>query len=122
MDDCCPFAALVRKAPLALLLAALCLLGWTFRGTAEARSKEPKAKTGSWPMFGGSPSRNMVNTADRKVLTSWQTEGPAKDIKWSVKIGTRGYTTPVIAGGKVFVATNNGAPRNPKVKGSKAVL
>ena len=29
---------------------------------------------------------------------------------------------PVIAGGKVFVATNNAKPRDPKIKGDKAVL
>jgi outer membrane protein assembly factor BamB len=112
------------------LLAAVYFLGAAF-GTGEARvgpaSKKDapaaKGKKGTaWPMFGGTPARNMVNTVDKKVLTDWTVEGGPKNIKWSVKIGTRGYTTPVIAGGKIFVATNNDVPRDPKVKGPRAVL
>jgi outer membrane protein assembly factor BamB len=122
MNRCCELAVLIRKAPLALLLAACFLLGVAFGTGKEARSRQPTAKGSSWPMFGGTPNRNMVNPVDKKIATDWKVEAPSKNIKWSEKIGSRGYTTPAIAGGKVFVATNNDVPRDPKVKGPKAVL
>jgi outer membrane protein assembly factor BamB len=75
------------------------------------------------PMFGGTPSRNMVSPAARNLPVEWAVEeGKQKNIKWAAAIGTRGYGTPVIAGGRVFVSTNNKAPRDPKVAGPKAVI
>jgi len=43
-------------------------------------------------------------------------------VKWSVRLGSHTYGNPVVAGGKVFVGTNNAAPRNPKYTGDKNVL
>jgi outer membrane protein assembly factor BamB len=37
-------------------------------------------------------------------------------------LGNRSFGSPVIADGKVFVATNNAKPRDPNVKGHKGVL
>src|SRR5260370_15010466 len=38
--------------------------------------------TGQWPMFGGSPSRNMVDPNDRDLPTEWSVEkGQEKNIK-----------------------------------------
>ncbi len=74
-------------------------------------------------MFGGSGERNMASLAAKGVPTEWSVkEGAQKNIKWSAAIGTRGYTSPMIYGGKVFVGTNNGQPRDPKVTGEKAIL
>jgi outer membrane protein assembly factor BamB len=44
------------------------------------------------------------------------------NIKWVVKPGSNAYGGPVIAGGKVFIGTNNENPRNPKIKGDKGVV
>jgi outer membrane protein assembly factor BamB len=87
-------------------------------GRAPADNKAVRA----WPMMGGTPSRNMVS-AEKDLPAEWSIqEGAQKNIKWVAKIGTRGYMSPVVAGGKVYVSTNNGEPRDPKVKGDKAVL
>src|SRR5262249_44749838 len=70
-------------------------------------------------------SRNLVNTIDKNIPSEWSIqEGAAKNIKWSAKIGTMrtGYVAPAISGGKVFLATNNTVPSDPKVTGKKAVL
>ncbi|MBV9122103.1 MAG: PQQ-binding-like beta-propeller repeat protein, partial [Planctomycetes bacterium] len=84
---------------------------------------EPEPPANSWPMYGGTPQRNMVNPRDKNVAVSWSIEeGQEKNIKWSAAIGTRGYGSPVVAGGKVYVSTNNGQPRDPALKGNKAVL
>src|SRR5439155_1672516 len=44
------------------------------------------------------------------------------NIRWMADVGTRAYGGPVVAGGRVFVGTNNGKPRDPAVKGDKGVL
>jgi outer membrane protein assembly factor BamB len=74
----------------------------------------------SWRLFGGSPQRNMVNTFDKNIPTEWSVEdGNLKNVKWTVKLGSKSYGGPVISGGKVFVGTNNEAPRNPRDKDEK---
>jgi outer membrane protein assembly factor BamB len=77
----------------------------------------------AWPMFGGSLSRNMVNTVDKNMPTEWSVEpGKMKNIKWSAKLGSRSYSGPSVAGGQVYVGTNRAAPRTPAVPGDKGVL
>jgi outer membrane protein assembly factor BamB len=68
-------------------------------------------------------SRNQVDATDKNIPVEWSVqEGAQKNIKWVAKLGNRGYMPPAISGGKVFIATNNAEPRDPKVKGKKAVL
>src|SRR5207237_8649170 len=62
--------------------------------------------------FGGTPERNMVNRTDKGVTDKPDPEGPG--LKWKAELGSRAYGGPVIAGGKVFVGTNNERPRNPR--------
>ena len=73
------------------------------------------------PMFGGTPARNMVNTVDKNIPVKWDVESK-ENIRWVAKVGNKSYGGPVIAGGKVFVGTNNAYPRDKSVKGFKAVL
>src|SRR5438874_5290175 len=59
-----------------------------------------------WTTFGGTASRNMVNTTDTGIPDDWAA-GKKKDawqnIKWAAKLGTKAYGGPVVAGGKIFV-------------------
>jgi outer membrane protein assembly factor BamB len=65
----------------------------------------------------------MVNTVDKDMPTDWSiAEGKRKNIKWVAQLGNKVYGGPVISGGKVFVGTNNASPRDPAVKGQKAIL
>ncbi len=74
-------------------------------------------------MFGGTPQRNQVNTFEKNMPTEWSVkEGERKNIKWVAELGSTSYGVPVIAGGKVYVGTNNQKPRNPKIKGDKGIL
>jgi outer membrane protein assembly factor BamB len=76
-----------------------------------------------WPMFGGSHNRNMVNLVEKNLPSEWSVEeGKFKNIKWAAPLGSRSYSGPVIAGGKIFVGTNRALPQNPKVPGDKGVL
>src|SRR3954469_18760424 len=77
-----------------------------------------------WPQWGHDPSRNMVS--DEKHLPAEMSAGTvddntgkldpkdAKNVKWSARLGTFAFGNPVVAGGKVFVGTNNENPRDPK--------
>ena len=36
---------------------------------------------------------------------------------WAAKLGSQTYGNPVVAGGRVYVGTNNGNPRDEKYEG-----
>jgi outer membrane protein assembly factor BamB len=96
----------------------------TLDGTADARADITKGDIAhAWPLFGGTVQRNMVNTVDRNAPTEWNVEkGQEKNVKWSAALGSKAYGGPVVADGKVFVGTNNDAPRNPKITGDKGII
>jgi outer membrane protein assembly factor BamB len=71
-------------------------------------------------MYGNTPSRNMVS--DEKGLPAkWDPE-TGENIKWVEGVGSQSYAGPVIAGGRVFVGTNNEGQRDPAIKGDKGVV
>jgi outer membrane protein assembly factor BamB len=87
-------------------------------GLSLAALADPKS--GDWPMWGGTPDRNMVS--DMKGLpTTWDVK-TKKNVKWVVELGSQTYGNPVVANGMVFVGTNNEAMRDPAIKGDKGVL
>lgn len=63
-------------------------------------------------MFGGTPSRNMVNLIDKNVPDKIDPEG--RNLLWKSELGSRSYGGPIISGGKVFVGTNNYTPHNKR--------
>ncbi|HSB87306.1 MAG TPA: PQQ-binding-like beta-propeller repeat protein, partial [Ilumatobacteraceae bacterium] len=75
---------------------------------------------GDWPMWGGTPDRNMVSSM-KGLPTAWDVK-TKKNVKWVAELGSQAYGNPVVAGGYVFVGTNNEAPRDPNIKGDKGVL
>src|SRR5205807_1830939 len=109
------------------LVLILCFLGQPDPFTeAETRASgdavNPSA-TRDWPMFGGSVSRNMVNTVATHIPADWCVEeGKRRNIKWVARLGSKAYGGPVVADGKVFVGTNNENPRNPEIKDDKGVV
>ena len=89
----------------------------------SAGKNVPGRKPGEWPLFGGSVSRNLVNLVDTNIPTDWDVaKGAAGNIKWSQNLGSKAYGGPIISGGKIFIGTNNGQPRDPSVKGDKGVV
>ena len=64
-----------------------------------------------YPQWGGTSSRNMVISA-KGIATDWDVES-RKNILWSTKLGSQNYGNPVVAGGKIFVGTNNSAGLRP---------
>src|SRR5438045_2120710 len=45
-----------------------------------------------------------------------------KNVKWSAQLGTETHSTPIVAGGRIYIGTNNGNPRDPKHQGDRGVL
>ncbi len=81
------------------------------------------AASDAWPMFGGTNQRNMVNPLETHIPTAWSVEqDKPQNIKWSVALGTKTYNGVVIADGRIFIGTNNGNPRDPKITGDNGVL
>jgi outer membrane protein assembly factor BamB len=80
-----------------------------FDAVAETVKKIRAMKVGSgdWPMWGGSVDRNNTPEAVN-VATEWDV-AEGTNIKWSMPLGSETYGNPVIANGKVYIGTNNGA-------------
>ncbi|MBM3779245.1 MAG: hypothetical protein FJW23_13595 [Acidimicrobiia bacterium] len=76
--------------------------------------------TGDWPMWGGTPDRNMVSNM-KGIPTEWDSR-TGKNIKWTADLGSQSYGNAVVAEGVVLVGTNNEAPRDPKQSGDRGVL
>jgi outer membrane protein assembly factor BamB len=110
-----------------LFVSFLGLAGGPFGCSEAADDKSvPKAEDKSpYPMFGVTNHRNLVNTIDKNVPETWKAdEDPKKNknIKWIAQLGDTAYACPVIAGGRIFVGTNNKKPRDPKIEDDGGVM
>ncbi len=65
-------------------------------------------------------SRNMVSAEAPLPATFNPKSGD--NLRWSVPLGTETHSTPVIAGGRIFIGTNNGEPRDSRHQGDRGVL
>lgn len=116
MTMSCPQGSLLW---LAWLLTAKCVLAAEPTDSAAQRWDE-------WRQFGGTSHRNnaragqhlpiewTVGDFDEKTQ-EWK-PGSGKNVRWVSRLGTSTYGSPVVAGGKVFIGTNNAAgwlPRFP---------
>ena len=86
-----------------------------------------------WPAWGGSDlGRNMYSPAtglpDRFEPGKPKPGGDdidlatTKNVRWIAKLGSQSYGNPVVAGGKVYVGTNNESPRDPRHTGDRSIL
>lgn len=72
--------------------------------TQSAQSSDDKGAS-SWPMWGGTPSRNMVSDAKNVSIDFDLQKGT--NVIWQKQLGSQTYGNPVVVGGKVYVGTNN---------------
>ena len=87
---------------------------------------------GDRPQWGEPYSRNMVSgekglpevfqPGERNSQTGGIDLPDGSGVKWVAKLGGQSYGSPVVAGGKVFVGTNNNAPRDKRCQGDRGVL
>ena len=90
----------------------LAALGWcTLLGAASLAQ--------DWPQWGGTASRNNTPQG-RNIPTDWNVgeferrtgkwnDANARNIKWVVNLGNQTYGTPVVADGRIYIGSNNGA-------------
>ena len=45
-----------------------------------------------------------------------------RNVKWVVELGSQTHSTPVVAGGRIFIGTNNANPRDPRHIGVRALF
>ena len=84
------------------------------------------------PQWGQRDSRNMVSEekglpdrfdpGTRNQKTGEIDLSAGGNVKWVARLGNQSYGSPVVAGGRVLVGTNNEAPRDPHVQGDRGVL
>jgi outer membrane protein assembly factor BamB len=90
-------------------VVAACVLSWVVSVAAD-----------DWPMWGGTLSRNMVSV-ETGLPTEWDI-ATGTNVQWVAALGAMTSGNPVVAGGSVFVGTNNDHPRDPYVVEDKGVL
>jgi hypothetical protein len=90
------------------------------------------ASGADWPQWGGRALRNMYSSEkglpdnfgkiDFKPGTEEIEKAGVKNLRWASKIGSQSYGNVTVAGGKVFIGTNNEPPRDPKHPGDRSIL
>ena len=84
------------------------------------------------PQWGQRDSRNLVsdetglpdgfNPGSRNPRTDLIDLATTSNVRWVARLGNQTYGSPVVAGGKVFVGTNNEEPRDPRIEGDRGVM
>ncbi|HSU55387.1 MAG TPA: PQQ-binding-like beta-propeller repeat protein, partial [Candidatus Dormibacteraeota bacterium] len=72
------------------------------------------------PQWGEAWTRNMASS-ETNLPDSFNPK-TGQHIKWSVPLGTQTHSTPIVAGERVYIGTNNGQPRDPKHQGDRGIL
>ena len=120
-----------------IALAAACVFA-TF-AVADAGKDAKKAAAPSsdtpnvdWNQWGGSSTRNNTPVG-HNIPTEWKIgeidtqtgkwdPTGSKNIMWVAQLGSRSYGNPVVAGGHVYVGTNNGGGWLKRYPGDKVDL
>lgn len=89
-------------------------------------------RAADWPQWGGRNIRNMYSPAqglpadfgkiDFKPGSDDISTESIKNLKWVAKLGSQSYGNVTVAGGKVFIGTNNEPPRDPRHQGDRSIL
>jgi len=75
---------------------------------------------GDQPQWGARFSRNMVSP-ERGLPETFDPK-TGENVQWTAPLGTETYSSPIVAGGRVFIGTNNNRPRDPRHQGDRGVL
>jgi len=72
------------------------------------------------PQWGRAWSRNMVS--DERGLPASFDPQTGRNVKWTARLGSETHSSPIVAGGRVYIGTNNEEPRDSKHQGDRGVL
>jgi outer membrane protein assembly factor BamB/beta-lactamase regulating signal transducer with metallopeptidase domain len=101
-------AAMLMAAPL-LVRAFAAPPDEPSAGTNDTSLAAAAPPRDAWPQWGGSPRRNHASSATG-LPVSWDVAKKA-NLKWIAPLGTATYSSPIVAGNKVLIGTNNAAGR-----------
>lgn len=87
----------------------------------EAAGSIAEGSSSDWPMWGRTPSRNMVQPHAQDVPVEWD-EASGASIRWRADLGDSTYGNPVVGSGYVIVGTNNGQPRDAALDDDRGVV
>jgi outer membrane protein assembly factor BamB len=87
---------------------------------SSARLVASDPGSGDWPMWGGTPDRNMVSNM-KGLPAQWDVK-TKKNIRWVADLGSQSYGNIVVAGGVVLIGTNNERLQDTKQPGDRGVL
>jgi outer membrane protein assembly factor BamB len=86
----------------------------------------PRALAADWPQWGGTDSRNLVSAetglpdtfapGNKNPDSSGIDPATTKNVKWTARLGSAAYGNPTVAGGRVFVGTDDALPDDPRFK------
>jgi len=105
---------------------------WTaLVASALGQGSGSPAGSGDWPQWGRTPARNMAG--DATGLPAEFQPGEIKDdgqvdmtttrnVKWVAKLGSQTYGNPTVAGGRIYIGTNNQGRGDPRFKGDASLL
>ena len=91
-----------------LLAVLTCASAWALRAPVT------RAQWGAWQ------TRNMVAAAGK--LPGRVDPASGLNVRWTVPLGGQTHGTPVAAGDRVLIGTNNERPRDPRLRGDCGVL
>lgn len=72
------------------------------------------------PQWGSAWTRNLASS--EKNLPDHFDPATKENIRWVADLGTEGHSTPIVSGGRVYIGTNNGTPKDPKHTGDRGVF
>jgi len=72
------------------------------------------------PQWGHAWTRNQVS-GETGLPDSFDPPS-GRNLRWTAPLGTEAHSTPVVAGGRVYIGTNNNRPRDPRHRGDRGVL
>ena len=72
------------------------------------------------PQWGEAWGRNLVS--NETGLPADFDAATGHNIAWIAPLGTHSHSTPVVAGGRVYIGTNNANPRDPAHTGDRGIL
>lgn len=93
-----------------IIACGIGLIGWVALG----------ASAGDSAQFGQAWSRNMAS--NERGLPADFDLATGRNVKWTAALGGDGHGTPVVAGGRLYVGTNNEEPRDLAHTGDRGVL
>lgn len=71
------------------------------------------------PQWGAAWSRNMASS-ERGLVDRFD-PASGHHVLWRIPLGSESHATPVVAGGRIYIGTNNERPRDPRRVGDRGV-